>query len=138
MILLDLNVLLDVIQQREPYYRASAAVVGEVVDGKWTAALPAHAVTTLHYIVGRHRDREAADGVVDWLLRHFSVAGVGRAELLRARSLGWPDFEDAVVAAAAEAADCTAIVTRNVKDFPSSPVAVLTPEEFLMGPEEST
>ena len=76
MILLDLNALLDVIQQREPYYRASAAVVGEVIEGKWTAALPAHAVTTLHYIVGRYRDREAADGVVDWLLRHFSVAGV--------------------------------------------------------------
>jgi hypothetical protein len=31
-ILLDLTVLLDVILQREPYYRASAAVVGEVVD----------------------------------------------------------------------------------------------------------
>ncbi|MFA9462253.1 PIN domain-containing protein [Thiohalorhabdus methylotrophus] len=135
MILVDLNVLLDVIQQREPYYRASAAVVEEVIHGKTTAALPAHAVTTLYYIVGRYRDREAAEGVVDWLLRYFSVAAVGRAELLRTRALGSPDFEDAVVAASAEAEGCGAIVTRNVKDFPGSPVEVMTPEEFLMGPE---
>ncbi|MEF8794717.1 PIN domain-containing protein [Thiohalorhabdus sp.] len=114
------------------FHRASAAVVEEDIHGETTAALPAHAVTTLYYIVGRYRDREAAEGVVDWLLRYFSVAPVGRDELLRARSLGWPDFEDAVVAAAAEAQACRAILTRNVKDFPGGPVAAVTPEEHLM------
>ena len=135
MILIDLNVLLDVVQKREPHYRVSAAVVEAVVQGATEGMLPAHAATTLHYIVGRYQDRKTANGVVDWLLRYFAVAPVGREELLRARALGWTDFEDAVVAASAESGGCRAIVTRNVKDFPGSPVEVVTPEEYLMGPD---
>lgn len=132
MILLDLNVLLDVVQKRGLRYRASAAVLEEVVHGNLQGVLAAHAVTTMHYIVGRYQSREIADGVVDWLLRYFRIAGVGRQELLRAQSLGWKDFEDAVVAAAAEACGCKAIVTRNIKDFVGSPVEAMTPEEYLV------
>jgi predicted nucleic acid-binding protein len=135
-ILLDLNVILDVVQKREPHYRASAAVMEAVVRRRVSALIPAHAVTTVHYIVGRHRDQETANGTVDWLLRYFDVATVGRGELLRARALGWADFEDAVVAAAAESAGCAQIVTRNVKDFMDSPLPAVTPEEFLLGSGE--
>jgi predicted nucleic acid-binding protein len=69
---------------------------------------------------------------VDWLLRYLEVIPVTRQELLRARALGWPDFEDAVVGATAEAARCHRIVTRNVADFSSSPVLAVTPEELLL------
>lgn len=132
MILLDLNVVLDVLQKRDPHYRASAAVLETVIRGQEGAALPAHAFTTIHYIVGRYRTTGEANDAVDWLLRHLAVAEVGRDELLRARQIGFRDFEDAVVAAAAEAAGCTAIVTRNVRDFRDSPVSALTPEEYLL------
>jgi hypothetical protein len=37
-----------------------------------------------------------------------------------------------VVAAAAEAENCSAIVTRNVSDFRNSPVPARTPEEYLL------
>jgi|GEM_PF-2982268 len=73
-----------------------------------------------------------ADEAVDWLLRYFAVAPVGRTELLRARALGSSDFEDAVVAAGAEAVGREAIVTRNVRDFAGSPVPAVTPEEYLL------
>lgn len=132
MILVDLNVVLDVVQQREPHYRASSAVLGGAIRGKVQASLPAHAVTTLHYIVGRYQGNTKANEVVDWLLTHFGIAAAGRAEMVRARALGWPDFEDAVVAAAAESAGCQIIVTRNVGDFGGSPVPTLTPDEYLV------
>lgn len=132
MIVIDLNVLLDVLQKREPHYRASAAVLESVVKGDVVAKVPAHAITTIHYIVGRYRDDKAADAAVDWLIRYLDVIPVTRQELLRARALGWPDFEDAVVAAAAETAACRRIVTRNVADFSGSPVLAVTPEEFML------
>ncbi|NIR31527.1 MAG: PIN domain-containing protein [Gammaproteobacteria bacterium] len=138
MILVDLNVLLDVVQQREPHYRASAGVLEDVIRGKTEAALPGHAITTLHYLIGRYQDVTVADESVDWLLRYFTVAPVGRTELLRARSLGWSDFEDAVVAAAAESLGSDAIVTRNVRDFSGSPVRALTPEEYLLESDDGT
>lgn len=132
MILVDLNVVLDVVQKREPHYGASAAVLGEVVAGRIIGCLPAHAFTTLHYIVGRYQSATKANDVIDWLLKHFNVASTGQTELTRARGLNWPDFEDAVVASAAESADCKAIITRNISDFKKSPVPALTPEEYLL------
>lgn len=131
MILLDLNVLLDVLQARQPFYPASAAVVDKAISGSVAACVPAHALTTVHYLVARYNTPSAADSAVDWLLEHFSIAGVARDELLRARTLGWGDFEDAVVAAAAESSVCEFIITRNISDFARSPVPALTPDEYL-------
>nr|WP_232209328.1 PIN domain-containing protein [Alkalilimnicola ehrlichii] len=130
--MLDLNVLLDVLQKRAPHYQASAAVLEHVIHGEEQGALSAHAVTTVHYLVSRYATRAAADGALDWLLRHFHVCAVGRDELEQARSLGWPDFEDAVLACVAQSAGCSYIVTRNIKDFERSPVTALTPQEWLL------
>jgi len=102
------------------------------LHGKEEGAISAHAATTVHYLVARYADRTPADRALNWLLQHLRVCAVGRAELERARSFGWTDFEDAVVAAAAEHAGCAWIVTRNVKDFAGSPVPALTPQEFLL------
>ena len=131
MILVDLNVVLDVVQARAPHYQASANVIDRVVSKYEQGALAAHAVTTVHYLVARHRDRKTADEIVGWLLRYFIVATVGDNQLRRACALAWPDFEDAVVAAAAESAECSCIVTRNVKDFRKDPLPAFTPEEYL-------
>jgi len=130
--MLDLNVLLDVLQKREPHYRVSAAVLEQVIHGDESGALSAHAVTTVHYLVDRYADRAAADRALSWLLHHLTVGTVGRNELERARSLGWVDFEDAVVAAVAERLDCSCIVTRNVRDFAASPIPAVTPQEYLL------
>ena len=51
--------------------------------------------------------------------------------LRSALALGWGDFEDAVTAAAARRAKCHAIVTRDPKGFPRSPVRVVTPDEAV-------
>lgn len=130
--LFDLNVVLDVVQKREPHYAASAAAIASIVERRATGLLSAHAVTTLHYVVGRHRSAAVADEAVSWLLRHFDIATVDRWVLLRAQALQWRDFEDAVVASAAESSLCDVIVTRNVRDFGGSKVLVLTPKEYLI------
>lgn len=132
MILVDLNVILDVVQKREPHYRASASLLDLVIRKKVDAALPAHAVTTVHFILSRHQSADVASQVVEWLLSRFAIATVGKAELIRAQALGWTDFEHGVVAAAAESSGCKEIVTRNIRDFRTSPVSAVTPEEYLV------
>lgn len=129
--MIDLNVVLDVIQEREPFHAASAQVLSEVVAGRVEGCLAAHALTTLHYIVARHVSRERADEAVDWALRHFVLVPQDREVFLRARILAMADFEDAALAAAAEKVGCDSIVTRNVGDFAGSPIPAVTPEELL-------
>lgn len=131
-VMLDLNVLLDVVQRREPFYAASAAVLSRAIEGPNVACVPGHAVTTLHYIVAKYAGHDQANDMVDWVLAHLEIVPQGRAELVRARSLGFDDFEDAALASAAEAAGCELIVTRNLADFRVSPVPAIAPEEFLL------
>lgn len=129
-VLLDLNVLLDVIQQREPHYAASAAVLSRIASGEIEGAVAAHTMTTIHYIVAKLAGPERALEAIDWLLGELTVVPEGREVFLRARSLGMGDFEDAVVAAAAEESGCDQIVTRNVRDFVRSPVLAISPGEL--------
>ena len=130
-VVLDLNVLIDVLQERQPHVHASSEVLSLFLKRKINVRMAAHAVTTLHYVMAKHSSREKAGETVDWLLARFQILPVGTDELRRARSLRMPDFEDAVVAVLAESARATYIVTRNVGDFRGSPVPAITPEELL-------
>lgn len=130
-VLLDLNVLLDVVQNRLPHFRDSAEVVSRARTGEIQALIPAHAVTTLHYILAKAAGQPKADQTVDWLLAHFEIAPAGKETFKRARDLTFPDFEDAVATSLAEAAQCRHIVTRNEADFARSPVPAISPTAFL-------
>ena len=130
-VLVDLNVILDVVQEREPWYRASAGALSALMERPGSACLPCHMVTTLFYVVRKHASRQVTEQVIDWLLGNFVILAESRELFLRARSLDLPDFEDAVCASAAEATGCVGIVTRNLKDFEGSPVPAMLPEELL-------
>lgn len=77
------------------------------------------------------RSRAFAIQATDGLLRVFSVAPVDHDVLRRALALDWPDFEDAVCAASAEACECEGIVSRDPRGFPRSPVQVIDPATAL-------
>ncbi len=127
----DVNVLLDVFQQRQPHVAASAAVVSLVCGGAHVGIFPAHALTTLYYVVKKHGTRPEAEAAVDHVLSHFVIGALDPAGWLRARSLSMPDFEDAVVAAVAEGQHADYIVTRNEGDFRGSPVPAISPAALL-------
>ncbi len=130
-IMIDLNVVLDVVQKRVPHYYASAAVLSKVLNKEAVGFLPGHALTTISYLVNKYANQQQANEVVDWLLNHFEIRSANKSHFIRAQSLAMDDFEDAVVASLAEAAECDCIVTRNASDFEKSPVIALTPDEFL-------
>lgn len=127
-ILLDINVILDIFLDRAPHVAASAAVWTAVEKGQVAGVLAAHAVTTIHYILKGERGGAVARNTVESILRVLDVAAVDTQVIRRALQFGWADFEDAVTAAAAESADCEAIVSRDPKGFPRSPIRVLSPE----------
>lgn len=130
-LLLDVNVVLDVLFDRQPHVRAAAALWAATERGEVEALIPVHGVTTIHYLARKARGRTAARRLISDLLAVLPVATVDRAVLLRAAALDWRDFEDAVCAASAEASACDAIVTRDTDDFDHVPVPVLTPETAL-------
>jgi predicted nucleic acid-binding protein len=125
--LIDVNVVLDVLLDRAPHAEASSSVWAAVETGRAEGLISAHAVTTVHYLVARDKDARVARRVIETLLGVFGVAPVTEAVLRSALDLRFADFEDAVCAAAAAAAGCDALVTRDVGGFRKSTVPVLTP-----------
>jgi predicted nucleic acid-binding protein len=127
-ILFDTNVVLDVLLDRKPHAEASAAAWAAVETGVVEGMLAAHALTTIHYLIQREIGGVKASRIISSILRVFGVAAVDGTVLQEALQLSFPDFEDAVTAAAARQARCDCIVTRDPKGFRGSPVRSLTPD----------
>jgi predicted nucleic acid-binding protein len=127
-ILVDLNVVLDVLLERQPHVVASGAVWAAIEAGGATGFIAAHSVTTLHYLAGKHLGAAKAGRLVADVLNVFRVAPVDEPVIRAALILSFQDFEDAVTAAAAQGAGCQAIVTRDPAGFRRSPIRILNTE----------
>ena len=73
---MDINVLLDVFQKREPHYAASAQVVNLVTSGRLIGMCPAHGLTTLYYLVRKYASRPSAESAMDSVLLHFQIGNL--------------------------------------------------------------
>lgn len=129
--LLDVNVVLDVLADRDPWAEHSARVLEAVETGRAVGGLAAHTVTTLHYLLSTHRSHDVAREHTRLLLRLFEIVPVDEDRLLQALDLRLPDFEDAVQAACAQKWGADALVTRNEGDFEGAGLEVLSPVTLL-------
>lgn len=131
-VLFDVNVLLDVLLEREPHIHAASRLVALVDNRRVDGLMCATAVTTLYYIGAKELGRRRVRDHIHTLLTMFAVAPVDGDVLRRALdNHGFGDYEDAVVHEAAHAAGAGAIVTRNVPDFAKATIPVLDPGELL-------
>lgn len=128
---LDANVVLDVLARRPPWVEDSAAVLSLVDAGVAEGLVAVHSVTTLDYLLRRHLGREEAATVLIDLLGLVRAVAVDHELLLKAYSLGWEDFENAVQAVCALEAGADYLVTRNPDDFEPLTIPVVTPAELL-------
>lgn len=130
-ILVDLNVIIDVVQHRQPFYEESARVLDAVVREEAVGWVAAHSLTTLFYVINRLRNRETAVAAITGLLDVFTVAPINDPIIRKALSWGWSDFEDAVQMAAAANIGADYLITRNPRDFQTGIIPVVQPAAFL-------
>jgi predicted nucleic acid-binding protein len=130
-VLIDLNVILDVLQRREPFYATSARVLACAEAGLIEGWFAAHSVTTLFYLVARYQSAERARVVIGELLSLLSVAAVDQAVIEQALTLPYADFEDAVQMMAAVQAGAQYLVTWDLRDYRDGPLPAIQPAELL-------
>jgi predicted nucleic acid-binding protein len=127
----DTNVVLDVLAQREPWFKDSSRLLAHIEEGRATGHIAAHTLTTLHYLLSKHLGQQKTAAVLIDLIALLQVEPVDVQVLQQALALGWGDFEDAVQAVTAVRCQADYLLTRNPRDFKQSPVPVITPSEFL-------
>ena len=131
-VLLDINVVLDVLADREPFAEAAQGLLGEIEAGVLRGVIAAHTVTTLHYLLARELSKRRVKRVLTDLLHIVGIVPVDEDRLRHALAMDWTDLDDALQAVCAEAVEADFLVTRDKKGFKRSSVRSVTPAEMLV------
>ncbi len=130
-ILFDTNVVLDLLLDRKLFVDSAQKLFDEVESGNIEGYLGATTITTLDYLLTKSLSAKEASHIIKKLLKLFEIAPVNRLVIEDALDSGFPDFEDAVLHAAAVHCGAQAIVTRDEKGFPKAQLAIYAPEALL-------
>lgn len=130
-VLVDTNVVLDQLLQREPWYTTAQPFWQARDAGRLVAYLPASVLTDIFYIGRRHIGAAQARQAVARCLREFGLVPVSRTVLEVALAQAGPDFEDDVQIACAQFAGLDLIITRDAAGFRHSALPVVAPADYL-------
>jgi predicted nucleic acid-binding protein len=131
-ILVDTNVFLDFLQEREPYADYAEQIITLCATKRIEGYIAAHTIPNLFYILrNSHSVFERREMLLD-ICRFFVVSGIDSAKLIAAlRNEDFQDFEDCLQDQCAIAVGADYIVTRNTKDFANAGTEAITPSEFI-------
>lgn len=131
-VLIDTNVILDILQKREPFFTDSYRALRRALENDAECLISASAATDIFYVLRKSLgSAQQAKEHIDQLAQVVNFADVQGMDIHTALMRAMPDFEDAVVDAVAERSGASYILTRNIKDFTGSVVPAILPADFL-------
>lgn len=130
-VFLDSDVILDYLTARD-YFLSETKVIMDMGFKKeinlYTSAL---IISDIHYFISKVENSKQSMIKIGKLLQFIKVTNVGEKEIMEALKSKFKDFEDGIQNFSAINSKLDIIITRNIKDFKHSDLAVLTPKEFL-------
>ena len=130
--LLDTNIIIDFLIKREPFFEDSNKIVLLGMEGEIETIMSAGAVTDVYYILNRYiQDKNVMREKIFLLSNFVKICKSISEDITNAIIMFIPDFEDAVIAAAARREKADFIITRNEADFVNSPVPAIKPSQFI-------
>ena len=137
-IFIDVNVFIDVMTKRSGWSE-SLRVLNLVRRSQeiesWTSALT---LPLLYFFRRRVADEMTARGDAQAILNGIHLVGLSPTILDQALGSAGTDFEDNIQLASAESISANHLITRNKKDFDTSQISVLNPDEWLILQEVAT
>ncbi len=129
-ILIDTNVVLDFLLDRQPFAEDAAKVFEKIDAGQVEGFIAATTITNIYYIVRKAGGAVAALGAIVQILTDLHICAVDKEILEQAIALNFKDFEDAVQCACGIAHGVDAIVTRDASGFTKAGILVIAPGEL--------
>ncbi len=133
---LDTNVLLDVLQHREPWAADGQRIFLAAAIGQIEGIITAKQAADVYYITrklfkGQDSAEEKARQVLSKLFGLFSLADVSVTDCRNALTLHNGDYEDAMLMETATRIGADSIITQNPKHFQQSGIPVFSPDNFV-------
>ena len=134
-VLLDTNIMVDVLQRREPWFEDGAYVFRAVANNVVTGCLTTKQIADLHFFSRKvYKGRDNVDAkarqIIGKLFALFHVIDTLAVDCQNALSLNNGDYEDAILIESAVRAGVDCIITRDLDHFKLSPIPVFSLEAF--------
>ena len=135
--LLDTNVIVDVLQKREPWFEAGKQIFLAAARNDFTGCVTAKEIADLHFFsrkqfAGQENTDEKARQIVAKIMSLFEVTDTLAMDCRSAMGIPNRDYEDAIMITSAVREKADYIVTRNPEHFAVSPVPAVSPDQFLI------
>ena len=132
-VLVDTNVIMDYIANREPYvsqaYKIIELCVMKIIDG----CMSAHTVLNLFYILRKDLSVAQRKKILSQLCRVLTVINIDEVKIANAlKNNSFDDIEDCLQDECARSFQADYLITRNVKDFSGGKIKAIEPVEFLL------
>ena len=129
--LFDTCIVLDVLQNREPFFDDAHKLFLAVANRRIKGCLTAKSILDIYYLF--HRQCHSVDETrksISALLNLFEILDTSAIDCRKALLSGISDYEDAVMTETAirERVDC--VVTRNLRDYRNSSMTILSSEDL--------
>ncbi len=130
-VLIDTDVNLDFILQRQPFFVEASEIFTRLGNGEFIGYVSAVTPINVAYFTRKTKGISGAIQAVRDLQIAVKIIEINNATITNALVSPISDFEDAVQHECAVKENLDAIVTRNLKDFKNSTIKVYSPAEFL-------
>jgi len=131
-IFLDTNIIIDYLTNREPFSRSALQLFSLAENNKIRLNVSAISYTTIYYVLRKNNSHQAIIQNLELLTNLCNILPINQTIIEQAMESGFTDFEDAVqYYSALQNTNCSVIISRNTKDFKSSAIQVMSPDEFL-------
>ena len=131
-LLIDTNVLIDYLLEREPFFEDAKKVILSCTNGETKGCIAAHSLSNMFFILRKDYDAKERREVLLNLCKIFDVEGIDKAKLiLGLQNENFSDFEDCLQMECAKAYEADYIVTRNVSDYATSEIKAILPKDYI-------
>ncbi len=130
-IFIDTNVLLDVLNNRKPFYKDSAAIWTLAEKAQINGYISAINFNNIYYISRKHSTPAAVKKTLTLLRDIFKIVPLDEQIVGQAIDSQFKDFEDAIQYFSAQRVNAECIISRNLSHYKKSDIAVMTPSQFL-------
>lgn len=133
-VLIDTDVILDFFFDRKPFSRYATEILNLCEENKLIGLTTPVIISNVYYLLRKTAKHEIIVEKIKQLLRIVRIIKMDENIVVNALNSDFKDFEDALQNfAAIENGKISVILTRNIKDFKKSKLAILTPETYLKG-----
>ena len=131
-ILVDTNVILDVLLQRQEFLSDSQSALEKAIVQGDRLYFSSSAATDVYYLVRKQTgDKAIALNAIKQMAEFLTFAEVNGNCVLAATLSKLNDYEDAVVDAVASNVKAHCILTRNIDDFKNANNKAISPSTFI-------